>query len=93
MAKEDVERFEELDDLSTRRGTADKDKESAGVGISLLESIKHKRIHLGNRNVDDGIVNYAKNKNIILATLDKGLRSRVSNKILSIRGRQKLEII
>jgi len=85
--------LDELSDLSTRIGMTTRDKESARVGISLLESLHPKKIRVGNKNVDDGIVNYTKNKKIILATLDKGLRSRITNKILSIRGRQKLELV
>jgi predicted nuclease of predicted toxin-antitoxin system len=46
-----------------------------------------------NPNVDIKIVNYIVDKDIILATLDKDLKNRIKNKILTIRGKSVLEII
>jgi rRNA-processing protein FCF1 len=47
-----------------------------------------------NPNVDIKIVNYLSDKpKTILATLDKNLKQRVKNKILTIRNKKHLEII
>ncbi len=85
--------IEELKKLSERKGEKTKDKESAKLSLELIKIIPHKTIKLNNQNVDKGIIDYLKNKDIILATLDKKLKERAGVKILSIRGKKDLEII
>lgn len=88
--------LDELGNLKDRPGMKIQDKESAKLSFEILQSIKPKIIELPgkNPNVDIKIVNYILDKpKIILATLDKGLKSRVKNKILTIRGKNNLEII
>ena len=85
--------LEELKKISERKGEKIKDKESAKVILKIIEKLRIKKIKLNKKHVDDGIVNYLKNKKIILATLDRDLKKRVKNKILTIRGKKKLEII
>ena len=91
---EDV--LEEIKDLSQRKGLKILDKRSAEVALDLIRIIDKKEIKLGgnNPNVDVKIANYLnKNKDLVLATLDKGLKKRIKNKILTIRSRKKLEIV
>jgi rRNA-processing protein FCF1 len=64
--------------------------------LKLLENEKEnfKRISLPGKNVDNSIMNYAKeNKSIIIATLDRELQKRIRNKKMVIRDRRKLEIL
>ena len=57
---------------------------------------KFKRINLNTKNVDNGMIKFAKeNPDIIVATLDKQIKNSLKNKnkIMVIRRKQKLEII
>ena len=85
----------ELGNLKDRKGTKVADKNAAKLGFEILQSIKPEVIELPgkNPNVDIKIVNYIMDKDLILATMDKNLKSRVKNKILTIRGKKSLELI
>ena len=85
----------ELGTLKDKKGIRILDKRAAEVGFRILQQIEPEIVELqgGNPNVDIKIVNYIAGKDIILATLDKNLRSRVKNKILTIRGKKHLAII
>ena len=84
----------ELGNLKDRNGMKRKDRAAAGLGFDILQTINPEIVELQkNRNVDIGIVNYIVGKDIILATLDRDLKNRIKNKILTIRNRKMLEII
>lgn len=71
-------------------------KENAKLALRLLEKEKNsfKKIDLESGNVDKGIKNFAdENKNIIVATLDRELKTKIKNHKLVVRGKKKLEII
>lgn len=93
LVPEDV--LDELDILKNRKGMKSQDRDAAKLGLEILKNLKPKIIKLSgkNPNVDIKIVNYIIGKNIVLATLDKNLKSRIDNKILTIRGRSSLELI
>lgn len=84
----------ELGCLKDQPGMKTVDKEAAALSFDILQMIKPKIVELGRGpNVDIGIVNYIRGKNIVLATLDRGLKNRIDNKILSIKGIKSLQII
>jgi rRNA-processing protein FCF1 len=85
----------ELGQLKDKQGMKTIDKNSAELSFDIIQSLKPEVIKLGGNhpNVDIKIVNYLLGKDIILATLDKGLKERVENKILTIRGKKSLEIV
>ena len=85
----------ELGNLKDKKGMKEKDKSAAGLGFELIQNINPKIIELPNKNpnIDIKIVNYILDKDIVLATMDKDLKSRVNNKILTIRGQKTLELI
>jgi len=72
-----------------------KERNAASVGIEIVTTLGAEVVKLSNtaNDVDTKIVNYIIDKPIILATLDKNLKSRVKNKILTIRNKKNLEII
>lgn len=74
----------ELSELSLRKGEKEINKNSAKIGLSLIETFEYKTLKLNNNNVDQGIIDYIKNKDINLATIDKKLASRVSNNVISL---------
>ncbi len=85
----------ELGQLKDREGVRVSDKKAAEISFKILQGIGAKIVELGgkNPNVDIRIVNYILGKDIVLATLDKKLKERVNNKILTIRAQKKLEIV
>ena len=69
-------------------------KEIAKLSLKLLEKERFKKIDLKLKNTDNGIINFAKkNPKAIIATLDKGIKSKIKNNKLVIRGKKKLEIL
>jgi len=84
----------ELEDLVIREKMKVVDKNSAKVGLEVLENVGVEAIELPgkNPNVDVKIANYLKDKNIVLATQDKELKKRVRNRLLIVRGK-KLEFV
>ena len=83
----------ELKDLSTRKNLKGKDKDSAKLSIELINMIHPEIISIKHKNVDQGIVDYIKDKNIILATLDKELKKKVKNRVMVIKDFKGVEII
>jgi len=88
-----LEVVEELNKIKENKGKTE-DKNAADLALQIISQLKSEKIKLNNKKVDDGLVNYLyKNKSVILATLDRGLKKRVKSKILIIRGKKGLEII
>ena len=85
----------ELGNLKDNLANKKKDRDSAKVSFEVLQGVNPKVVDLGgnNPNIDIRIVNYILDKPIVLATLDKGLKQRVKNRILTVRAGKKLEII
>jgi len=85
----------ELGNIKDRKGTKVADKNAAELSFEIIQNLNIKIINLPgkNPNVDIKIVNYIIGKDIVLATLDKKLKSRVNNKILTIRGIKNLELV
>jgi rRNA-processing protein FCF1 len=86
----------ELGNIKDSKGSNSKDRESCEIAFELLRLIDPKIVNLPgkNPNIDIKIVNYLlDNPKTVLATLDKELKERVSNKILTIRGKKSLEIL
>ena len=85
----------ELGNIKDRVGTRNEDRLASETSFKVLQSINPKIIELPgkNPNVDIKIINYILGTDIVLATLDKNLKSKIDNQVLTIRGKKKLEII
>ena len=84
----------ELGNLKDRVGMKNVDRDAAKLSFDILQMIKPEIVDLGRGpNVDIGIVNYIKNKQIVLATLDKALKNRVENRILTIKGKKNIGFV
>ncbi len=69
-------------------------RENAKLALKILNKNKFKKIKFGTSNVDKGLVDFAKkNKEVIVATLDKELKEKIKKPKLVIRGKNKLEVI
>jgi len=85
----------ELGNIKDKKGTKKEDKKAAELSFEILQTLNPKIIELEkNPNIDIAIVNHIINKPITLATLDRKLKQRVpNNKILTIRGKDHLELV
>ena len=85
----------ELGNIKDRPGIKVADKNAAELSFEIIQQINPEILDLPgkNPNVDMKIVNYIIDKDIVLATMDKNLKSRVNNKILTVRGKNNLELI
>ncbi len=69
-------------------------KQEAKFALSLLERKKFDRIDLYIKNVDNGLLKLAeKNKNYVIATLDREIKNKTKNPTLVIKGEKGLEVI
>lgn len=69
-------------------------KEDAKIALKLLEKNPFKEIDLNEKCVDKGLIQFAKkNKDVIIATLDRELKNKIQNSKLVIRGKKKLKVI
>jgi len=102
ITSEDVSWIVPQEVLTELRGLmhADKtkkpDKMHIGTGLQMVQDLYPEVLYISDKNtdVDTKIVNYLKdNPHVVLATLDKGLKSRVKNRILAVRGKRGLEIV
>ena len=66
-------------------------RDAAALSLKLLEKNKFEFVEVGGSYVDKGLVNFLKkNPEVILASLDRNLRGKVSNRKMIIRNKKKL---
>jgi uncharacterized protein len=69
-------------------------KDAAEITLKILEKNIFEKIDLDNKNVDKGIIKFAnKNKDVVIATLDKEIKDKIENPKLVIRQKKRLEIL
>lgn len=81
----------ELENLAIKKG---KDNLSAALSLKIIEKNNFTLIDIPGKTVDNGIINFSKrNKDILVATLDKEIQKKINNKKLIIRGKKTFEIV
>lgn len=81
----------ELEKLTEKGKT--KFREESKLALNLLKKNSFEKTDLGIKNVDNGIVKFAKeNPDFIIATLDKEIQKKIKNNKLIIRGEKELEV-
>ena len=66
----------------------------AQLALDIIEKNKYNLIKISGKDADAAIIKFAKeNPGVIVATLDAGLKRKVSNQKMIIRGKKKLEIV
>ncbi len=68
-------------------------RDEAEIALKILEKNDLKKIDLKKKNVDKGIIEYAKDRDIIIATVDAEIKNKTNNQKLVVRGKNKLEVI
>jgi rRNA-processing protein FCF1 len=68
-------------------------RDDAKLAQVILERNKFKKIDIRGKYVDKGLIKYAKeHPRLIVATLDREIKSKIMNSKLVIRGKKKLEV-
>lgn len=97
--KQKIDFFEELEHMGMQIAIPEQTiDELMGLGAQLALKIlgkhKFKLIKVKGKDADAAIINFAKeNPKTIVATLDSGLKKKIKNQKMVIRGKKKLEII
>jgi rRNA-processing protein FCF1 len=69
-------------------------REEAEISMKILNKNKFSEINLQGKNVDKAIIKYAlQNTNLIIATLDREIKSKIKNKVMIIRNKKILMIL
>jgi len=69
-------------------------RDDAKLAQVILEKNNFKEIDIRGKYVDKGLINYAKeHPKLVVATLDRDIKKKVTNFKLVIRGKKKLELI
>jgi len=84
--------MQEMKDLKTKEKTSRKEREAIGIAFQMLEAKKVKKANLGGGNVDDGLISKG-SEGIYIATLDRGVKMRVPNKVVIDNSRKSLKIV
>lgn len=66
-------------------------RNTAKIALEILENSDFEKINLKSKKVDEGIIKYAEETNSAIATLDRDLKRKFKGKILTIKGRKKIE--
>ena len=65
----------------------------AKIALTILRKTQFQEVELKTKNVDNGIVEFAnKNKDYVIATLDKEIQEKIKNYKLIIRGEKGIEL-
>jgi len=68
--------------------------DKSGLALKLLENNSFEKIDINMKNVDQGIINYGKeNPKVIIATLDKEIKTKTKNSKVIVREKSRLEVI
>ena len=68
-------------------------RDEAILAMKVLENSIFKKIDLKTKNTDNGIARYSNDHDVIVATLDRGLKKKVKGQKLVIRRKKNLEIV
>lgn len=82
--------LQELKDLR-KGGTSHEERAMIDVAFELFEREKTKKTNLGKGKVDDSLIKKGKS-GIFIATLDRGIKSKIPNRIVILSDQKKLAI-
>ena len=83
--------IEELKDLKKERKTSHEERVAIDVAFEMFEKQKVKKMKLGGLHVDDGLISRGK-EGIYIASLDRGVKREVPNRIVISDAGNKLRV-
>ena len=84
-----IEVLQELKDLKKGGKTSHEERAMIGVAFELFQREKIKKTNLGKGKIDDALIQRGK-EGVFIATLDRGIKSRVPNRIIILGDKKKL---
>lgn len=82
--------MQELKDLKKGKKSSRREREAIDVAFQMLE--KSKKMKLGGRTVDDGLIAHGRS-GIYIATLDRGIKVKVPNKVVLDNSRKSVKVV
>lgn len=90
VPEEVIIELEKITGMKEKKGS---DRDAAKLALSVIESEKFEKIRLNNRDVDKGLIRYAKeNKDFVIATLDRGIKKK-AGRVAIIKDRKIIGIV
>lgn len=83
--------LEEMKDLKKESKTSHNERQAIDVAFALLDEAGVKKVKIGGKYVDDGLVKHA-NEGAYIATLDRELKHKVANRVVIDNARKKLKV-
>lgn len=73
--------LQELKDLKTDKKVSPYERSMIDVAFALLEEQKVKKVKIGGKNVDEGLIAKGREGSYI-ATLDRGIKNKIPNRVV-----------
>lgn len=83
--------LQEMKDLRLRNKSSREDRTAIDIAMEIIEKGKVKKVGLGEGRVDDALIHKGK-QGIYIATLDRGIKRAVPNKIVILDAKNGLGI-
>src|SRR3989344_2828152 len=83
--------LQEMKDLRISNKTSRLEKEAINLALEIVEKEKIRKMSLGQGVVDDALISRGK-AGIFIATLDRGIKNKVPNRIVISGAQKKLQI-
>ncbi|MBI5804383.1 hypothetical protein HY450_04005 [Candidatus Pacearchaeota archaeon] len=73
--------LQEMKGLLKENKTSHKEREAINLALEVLNSKKIKKMKLGGKNVDDGLIKRGR-EGFYIATLDREIKNKIKNKVV-----------
>lgn len=83
--------FQELKDLKVDEKTSRADRTAIDIAFSIFESEGLKKISLGGKNVDGGLIKKGR-EGVYVATLDRAIQRAIPNKVVILSSKKRLVV-
>lgn len=70
-----------------------KERDAVNLAIQIIEGANLPRVKLHFKDVDKGLIRYAKDNNTIIATLDRRVKDKSGKNIMVIKDKKGIEVI
>jgi rRNA-processing protein FCF1 len=70
-----------------------KEKRAAELSLQIIEKANLQKITLNTRYIDSGLARYAKENNMIIATLDRGVKKKTNGPVMLIKDKKEIKVV
>lgn len=83
--------LQEMKDLKKESKTSRMEREAINLAFDILDGKKVKKMKLGGKNVDEGLIARGQ-EGLYIATLDRGIKLKVPNRVVIDSARKSLRV-